>query len=126
YRKIACYGEAGHSGAVPLAYRHDAVLAMAELLNVLDAAWHEFVAAGRDLVITSGMVSTDQQKHALTRIPDFIEFSLDIRSQDSGMLNSMHSFVLAQIARIERERAVRFDTGEALWTSPAICDEKLI
>ncbi len=126
YRKIACYGEAGHSGAVPLAYRHDPVLAMAELLNVLDAAWHEFVAAGRDLVITSGMVSTDQQKHALTRIPDFIEFSLDIRSQDSEMLDSMHSFVLAQIARIERERAVRFDTGEALWTSPAICDEKLI
>lgn len=126
YKKIFCYGEAGHSGAVPLAYRHDPVLAMAELLNVLDAAWHDFVAKGRDLVVTSGMVSTDQQKHALSRIPDSVEFSLDIRSQDSAMLEAMHALIQSHVARIERERAVRFDFGQALWTSPALCDESLI
>jgi len=126
YKKISCFGEAGHSGAVPLAYRHDPVLAMAELLNVLDAAWHDFVARGRDLVVTSGMVSTDQQKHALSRIPDSVEFSLDIRSQDREMLETMHALVLKQVARIERERTVRFELGEALWTSPALCDKLLI
>lgn len=126
YRKIACYGEAGHSGAVPLAYRHDPVLAMAELLNVLDVAWHGFVAGGRDLVVTSGMVSTDQQKHALSRIPDSVEFSLDVRSQDVAMLETMHDLVLTHVARIERERNVRFDLGEPLWTSPALCNETLI
>lgn len=126
YKKIACFGEAGHSGAVPLAYRHDPVLAMAELLNVLDAAWHDFVAKGGDLVVTSGMVSTDQQKHALSRIPDSVEFSLDIRSQDRQMLESMHALVLSHVARIERERSVRFDLGPALFTSPALCDAPLI
>jgi len=126
YRKIACFGEAGHSGAVPLAYRHDPVLAMAELLNVLDAAWHDFVASGRDLVITSGMVSTDQQKHALSRIPDSVEFSLDVRSQDHHMLETMHALVLNHVARIERERSVRFDLGPVLRTSPALCSEPLI
>ncbi|MBP1845679.1 N-carbamoyl-L-amino-acid hydrolase [Rhizobium petrolearium] len=126
YKKISCFGEAGHSGAVPLAYRHDPVLAMAELLNVLDAAWHDFVAKGRDLVVTSGMVSTDQQKHALSRIPDSVEFSLDIRSQDRDMLETMHALVLKHVVRIEKERAVRFDLGQALWTSPALCDTGLI
>ncbi|WP_454855527.1 hydantoinase/carbamoylase family amidase [Rhizobium binxianense] len=126
YKKIACFGEAGHSGAVPLAYRHDPVLAMAELLNVLDAAWHDFVTGGHDLVVTSGMVSTDQQKHALSRIPDSVEFSLDIRSQDRGMLETMHALLLDHVARIERERAVRFDLGPALWTNPAVCDKRLI
>lgn len=126
YKKIACFGEAGHSGAVPLAYRHDPVLAMAELLNVLDSAWHDFVSKGRDLVVTSGMVSTDQQKHALSRIPDSVEFSLDIRSQDDAMLETMHALVLSHTARIERERAVRFDLGQALWTCPALCDDALI
>jgi N-carbamoyl-L-amino-acid hydrolase len=126
YRKIACFGEAGHSGAVPLAYRHDPVLAMAELLNVLDAAWHDFVARGRDLVVTSGMVSTDQQKHALSRIPDSVEFSLDVRSQDHDMLETMHALVLRHVARIERERSVRFDLGAALWTNPALCSGPLI
>ncbi|WP_246618007.1 hydantoinase/carbamoylase family amidase [Rhizobium populisoli] len=125
YKKISCFGEAGHSGAVPLAYRHDPVLAMAELLNVLDAAWHDFVAKGRDLVVTSGMVSTDQQKHALSRIADSVEFSLDIRSQDRDMLETMHALVLKHVARIEKERAVRFDLGQALWTSPALCDTGL-
>jgi|GEM_PF-25467 len=126
YKKISCFGEAGHSGAVPLAYRHDPVLAMAELLNVLDVAWHDFVAKGHDLVVTSGMVSTDQQKHALSRIPDSVEFSLDIRSQDRAMLETMHALILKQVARIEQERAVRFDLGNALWTSPAHCDTSLI
>jgi N-carbamoyl-L-amino-acid hydrolase len=126
YKKISCYGEAGHSGAVPLAYRHDPVLAMAELLNVIDAAWNDFVAKGSDLVVTSGMVSTDQQKHALSRIPDSVEFSLDIRSQDSAMLETMHALIQSHVARIERERTVRFDFGQAMWTSPALCDESLI
>lgn len=126
YKKIACFGEAGHSGAVPLAYRHDPVLAMAELLHILDATWHDFVAKGRDLVVTSGMVSTDQQKHALSRIPDSVEFSLDIRSQDREMLEIMHGLVRRHVERIERERNVRFDLGKAHWTSPALCSKPLI
>lgn len=126
YKKIACFGEAGHSGAVPLAYRHDPVLAMAELLNVLDVAWHGYVADGRDLVVTSGMVSTDQKKHALSRIPDNVEFSLDVRSQDHAMLSTMHDVLMAHVRRIENERNVRFDLGPALWTSPALCSKAVV
>ncbi len=126
YKKIACFGEAGHSGAVPLAYRHDPVLAMAELLNGLDVAWHDHVARGEDLVVTSGMVSTDREKHALSRIPESVEFSLDIRSQDAGMLRNMHDMVRRHAERIERERNVRFDFGDVLWTKPALCSAPLI
>ncbi|SFT56570.1 hydantoinase/carbamoylase family amidase [Mesorhizobium sp. YR577] len=126
YKKIACFGEAGHSGAVPLAYRHDPVLAMAELLNGLDVAWHDFASKDGDLVVTSGMVSTDRAKHALSRIPDSVEFSLDIRSQDAGMLQKMHDLVLRHAERIGRERNVRFDFGDGLWTKPALCHRQLI
>ncbi|MDI6029560.1 hydantoinase/carbamoylase family amidase [Corticibacterium sp. UT-5YL-CI-8] len=126
YKKISCFGEAGHSGAVPLAYRHDPVLAMAELLNSLDVAWHDFASKGRDLVVTSGMVSTDRAKHALSRIPDSVEFSLDVRSQDDEMLQNMHDLVLRHAERIERERNVRFDFGDVLWTKPALCHRQLI
>ncbi|WP_245450560.1 M20/M25/M40 family metallo-hydrolase [Neorhizobium sp. SOG26] len=126
YKTISCFGEAGHSGAVPLAYRHDPVLAMAELLNVLDAAWHDLVAKGCHLVVTSGMVSTDQQKHALSRIPDSVHFSLDVRSQDRETLETMHALMLKHVARIEQERAVRFELGTPLRTEPALCDPSLI
>ncbi|MCK8779596.1 hydantoinase/carbamoylase family amidase [Rhizobium sp. NTR19] len=126
YKTISCLGEAGHSGAVPLAYRHDPVLAMAELLNVLDAAWNDLVAKGCDLVVTSGMVSTDQQKHALSRIPDSVHFSLDVRSQDRETLETMHALMLKHVARIEQERAVRFELGTPLRTEPALCDPSVI
>lgn len=126
YKKIVCFGEAGHSGAVPLAYRHDPVLAMAELLNVLDTAWRNFVANGADLVVTSGMVTTDMHKHALARIPDRVQFSLDVRSQDPDMLRTMNDLVLKHVARIEKERGVRFDLDEVLWTDPATCNMHII
>ena len=89
---------------------------MAELLNVLDVAWRGFVAQGRDLVVTSGMVSTDHETHALSRIADSVEFSLDIRSQDSEMLHMMHALVGHHVRRIQRERNMRFDLGDVLWT----------
>jgi N-carbamoyl-L-amino-acid hydrolase len=126
YKKITGLGEAGHSGAVPLAYRHDPVLAMAELLNVLEVAWRGFVAQGRDLVVTSGMVSTDHETHALSRIADSVEFSLDIRSQDSEMLHMMHALVGHHVGRIQRERNMRFDLGDVLWTPPALCNDQLV
>jgi N-carbamoyl-L-amino-acid hydrolase len=93
---------------------------------VLDAAWHDFVAKGRDLVVTSGTVSTDQRKHALSRIPDSVEFSLDVRTQDRNMLEAMHALVLQHVTRIENERAVHFDLGQTLRTSPALCSQPLI
>ena len=39
HRRVICRGEAAHSGAVPRWLRHDAVLAMAELLLRIDEHW---------------------------------------------------------------------------------------
>ncbi|CAN7666034.1 hypothetical protein [Neorhizobium tomejilense] len=74
---------------------------------MLDAAWHDFVAKGRDL-------------------PDSAEFSLDVRCQDRNMLEAMHALVLQHVTRIENERAVHFDLGQTLRTSPALCSQPLI
>ena len=59
HRRIRCLGEAGHSGAVPRAYRRDPVLAMSDLLVRLDESWMTILNMGDDLVLTAGMVSTD-------------------------------------------------------------------
>ncbi|MFA1621272.1 hypothetical protein ACDY96_00220 [Rhizobium mongolense] len=42
------------------------------------------------------------------------------------MLQTMPDLLREHIARIERGRSVRFDLGEALWTSPAHCSKSLI
>lgn len=126
YKWIVCSGEAGHSGAVPRAYRHDPVLAMADLLNRLDESWLTILQKGDDLVLTSGMVGTDPASHALSRIPDRVGFSLDIRSQDTSALDDMRNLLKQEARFIENDRGVTFEFGDELFTAPALCDEKIV
>ncbi len=126
HKKIRCIGEPGHSGAVPRAYRKDPVLAMADLLSRLDDSWLTILQKGQDLVLTSGMVGTDPEKHALSRIPDLVDFSLDFRSQSAEALDSMRDLLKQEMRTVERERGVRFEVDTELHTAPALCDGGIV
>ncbi|MEZ5812794.1 MAG: Zn-dependent hydrolase [Rhizobiaceae bacterium] len=126
HRDIHCIGEAGHSGAVPRAFRRDPVLAMADLLVRLDESWSTILNKGDDLVLTSGIVGTDPDKHAMSRIPDEISFSLDIRSQSAETLDEMRALLEAEMRQVERDRKVEFKFDEELYTAPALCDAALV
>jgi len=126
HKKIRCIGEPGHSGAVPRAYRKDPVLAMADLLTRLDESWLTILQKGEDLVLTSGMVATDPQRHALTRIPDLVDFSLDFRSQSAQALDDMRALLLQEIATVEKERGVTFELDPEMYTAPALCDQHMV
>ncbi|MCT8998226.1 Zn-dependent hydrolase [Chelativorans intermedius] len=126
HRAVRCLGEAGHSGAVPRAFRRDPVLAMADLLVRLDESWATILAKGDDLVLTSGIVATDPEKHAMSRIPDSVSFSLDIRSQSARTLDEMRDLLRAEMRQIERDRKVRFELDEEMRVEPALCDSVLV
>lgn len=126
YRNIRCIGEPGHSGAVPRAYRKDPVLAMADLLTRLDESWLTILQKGEDLVITCGMVATDPQCHALTRIPDLVDFSLDLRSQSAEALDDIRTLLMQEIRTVEKERGVTFERDGEMYTAPALCDNQMI
>lgn len=125
HRHIVCIGEEGHSGAVPKAFRKDPVLALADLLVRLDESWTTILNKGGDLVLTSGMVGTDPARHAMSRIPDSISFSLDIRSQSKKTLADMEALLKREVRQIERERHVRFEFDEPMRVDPAVCDPRL-
>ncbi|AJE48656.1 Zn-dependent hydrolase [Celeribacter indicus] len=126
YRDIHCIGQAGHSGAVPRAYRHDPVLAFAELMHRLDDTWQHLLNTGEDLVLTSGVVGTDPSRHAIARIPDEIAFSLDIRSQDAETLDQMRAYLKTEMADIARTRGVEFERGSEVAVAPALMDPDLV
>lgn len=126
HKAVQCIGEAGHSGAVPRAFRKDPVLAMADLLSRLDEAWLSILQQGDDLVLTSGVVHTDSESNAMSRIPDRVEFSLDIRSQDPAILTGMRRMLSEEMAQIARERKVLFEPGSANETAPALMDPKVV
>jgi N-carbamoyl-L-amino-acid hydrolase len=126
HRRVRCIGEAGHSGAVPRAYRRDPVLAMADLLVRLDESWLTIVQKGDDLVLTAGMVSTDPAHHGMARIADKVDFSLDIRSQSGTVLDQMRALLADEMRQIERERKVRFEASPEMLTPPALMDAGVV
>ena len=126
HRRVRCIGEAGHSGAVPRAYRRDAVLAMADLLVRLDESWSTILNMGDDLVLTSGMVGTDPERHAMSKIPEEVSFSLDVRSQSARTLDDMRRLLQAEMKQVEKDRKVRFELDEEMRVEPALCDPVLV
>ncbi|WP_414500728.1 Zn-dependent hydrolase [Zymobacter sp. IVIA_12111.31 C1] len=116
---VHCIGEDGHSGAVPREERHDAVFAVSELISAVDRRWREWVATGRDLVVTVGMLGTDAAHHSVSRIPGDVSFSLEMRSLHSATLEAFYEVVQQERHRIETERQVRFDFDKRIDTPPA-------
>ena len=126
YPRIVCRGEAAHSGAVPRWLRHDAVLAMAELLMRIDEHWRVLLEWGEDLVVTSGIVETNAQEHAISRVPGEVSFALEFRSQDTRTLRSFEALVRSECTQIEAKRGVTFELGTSVNTEPARMSAALV
>lgn len=110
YATARVIGEYGHVGT-PKQFRHDAAIAAADFAMALDHEWERQLAQGRQMAITFGRFHTDSASHGLTTIAGEFHFSLDIRAYQQDLLDHMDRQVEAIIARIEKERGVRFELG---------------
>ena len=119
---VRCVGETGHSGAVPRWLRKDALLAVAELLSRMDEHWRVLLQMGMDLVMTTGICSTPAQSHAVSVIPGEVSFSFEARSQDAETLERFYTLMREECQTIERNRGVRFEFDDRLFTEPATMD----
>jgi N-carbamoyl-L-amino-acid hydrolase len=125
HNSIQCFGEAGHSGAVPRWLRRDAMFAVADLIMRLDEHWSVLLERGTDLVVTTGMVSTNPIEHAVTRIPGQVKFSFEVRSKSIDTLEAFYQLMRAECTAISRERQVRFEFDRRLLANPATMDSPL-
>ena len=90
HKTIKCIGETAHSGAVDKQFRHDAVLAMAELAYKMDCLWDDWLKDGKDLVFTIGVVHTAATS-AIAIVPGEVTFCCDIRSLHRETLVEFYS-----------------------------------
>lgn len=123
HRKMTCLGKAGHSGAVPRWLRQDAFFATAELISTLDEHWRVLLERGLDIVVTSGIVETNSSVHSMTRIPDEVSFSIEIRSQSVDALEAFYHLMQTECSNIQKERKVEFRFDRRLFTAPARMSE---
>lgn len=126
HRKVRCAGEAGHSGAVPKRLRHDPVLAAADLLSRIEEAWDQWLREGRDLVYTTGVLSTDRATHAISVIPGEVSFTVEARSLSHDTVDRFLAAIRAEAQVIGAERGVTFEFDEPIVSAPADLDPRLM
>jgi N-carbamoyl-L-amino-acid hydrolase len=111
YRFATITGQTTHAGGVPRRVRRDAVLAGAELLNVLERYWSEAETRGEDMVLTFGEFTTDAAQHGITKVPGLVRFTLDVRSESDAVLDAFDKMLQTEVSRISEARNVQIDLG---------------
>lgn len=112
YRQARCLGAYGHSGATPRSHRRDAVFATAELIQSVEARWQHFEDIGEDLVVTIGILQTDPEQHAFSKVPGETGFSIDVRALSRDTLDTFETELKELCGKIGKERNVTFDLGQ--------------
>ena len=121
-----CTGRYGHSGATPRAWRHDAALAVVELVRALDEFWIERERIGvPDTVFTVGKLFTDPAHHAMTKVPGRCDFTLNFGGTTKEFLDDCRDRTHVLAERIGSARRVTFELGECVGSDPTPLDPDL-
>jgi N-carbamoyl-L-amino-acid hydrolase len=114
HTNVVCRGVAAHAGATPRFLRHDAVVAMAELIMRMDRHWQTWLEQGKQLVITYGIIATNPEEHAISRVPGEARVSIEIRADNQDTLIGFHRLVQREAETIASERGVVFVFDEPI------------
>ena len=126
HMEVVCRGEAAHAGAVPRFLRHDAVVAIADLIMRMDRHWAAWIERGEQLVNTHGIIGTDAAEHAISRIPGVAIFSAEIRADNLQTLHGFHALLRNEAAAVAQERGVSFTFDEPILNPPATMNVPLV
>ena len=124
HMQIICHGHSEHAGAIPRSMRRDSVFAVADLIVRLDCAWKEFNQEGNNLLVTFGMIGTNQNDHAISRIPGKVSFSFEIRAETNDTLDRFYSRFEAECRAVANERNVSFEIDRRITNLPAPMDAR--
>lgn len=113
-------GTANHAGTTPMGLRQDALAGSAEMLLALEQS---ALAEGDPLVATTGRLEVYPGTSNV--IPGEVQFTLDIRHSEAGVLERFCAAVLAEFAELGRRRGLTLEVQPLLETAPAPMDQEL-
>lgn len=116
---ITVHGSAGHAGTVPMALRHDAATAAAEIVLFVE----RHCAATTGLVGTVGKITVPEG--AANVIPGLCELSLDIRAAEDDALQAATADIVAGLAQIAARRGVTIETHEISRNPSVLCSPQM-
>jgi hydantoinase/carbamoylase family amidase len=117
--KVRVVGEAGHAGTVPMAMRHDALAAAAEMVSAVEAR----AKATEGLVGTVGLLEVKDGTGNV--IPGEVSFTADLRSIDEGVKDAAVRDVLAAFDAIAARRGVKVEAVRTHGARATRCSPRL-
>jgi len=112
---VRVQGEAGHAGTVPMALRHDALAAAAEMVLAVEKR----CGAGGSLVGTVGILKVRDGTGNV--IPGGVEFTIDIRAGEDTVRRAAEQDVFAAFEAIARKRGVSVERTRTHEVSAVPC-----
>ena len=112
---VRVQGEAGHAGTVPMALRHDALAAAAEMVLAVEKR----CGAGGSLVGTVGILKVRDGTGNV--IPGDVEFTIDIRAGEDTVRRAAEQDVFAAFEAIARKRGVSVERTRTHEVSAVPC-----
>jgi len=116
---VTVTGLAGHAGTVPMALRHDAAAAAAEIVLAVERR----CSTDPGLVGTVGMLEVPGG--AINVIPGRCHLSIDIRSGSDAARDTAVADLSAEIERIAQRRGVAIEQRRVLEVASVPCDLQL-
>ena len=89
FRNARCIGKYLHSGATPIDYRQDAVVAVSKLVTDMNNLWKKELKNKKDLTITFGQFYTDNEEHSFAKSSGLVNFCVDVRSNSRKTLHKV-------------------------------------
>ncbi|CAN5121078.1 Zn-dependent hydrolase [soil metagenome] len=117
--KIA--GFASHAGTTPMPLRKDALAAFSEVVLAVEKIARDL---GPNAVGTIGEIKIDNPSRNV--IPGDLAFTVDIRSSESKILDSLHSAIKAAVAEIAARRKVTIEVDQIWRKEPTVFDKRLV
>lgn len=117
--KFRVNGEAGHAGSTPMAIRHDALVAAAVIVQMIE----QEAAQMPRTVATVGQLSV--QPGGINIIPGQVEFSLDLRDVDESVRDGVERRILSRAQEISAARGVSLAVEVLQRVAPVTCDASI-
>lgn len=121
-RQITLTGEAGHAGEVPIAGRHDALAAAAELVLALERAAVSEAAHGS----LAGVARLVVEPGALGVIPGRVVLGLEVRGVDVESMARVEAALAHALAGVGERRGVRVEDEVLRFGDPVALDPGLV
>ena len=117
--RVRVTGAAGHAGTVPMAMRHDALAAAAEMVGAVEAR----AKAVPGLVGTVGVFEVKDGTGNV--IPGQIDFTVDIRSGEDAVREAAERDVFAAFAAIASRRGVAVEQSKTHSVRATPCSPRI-